>query len=79
MHLLQQQVLDDTIKPVVFACECDNVTDLEEDPSVYFNNEEVRVQIEDCLRPEKSTTMVGLLMANNDTLRKVVRTCLALY
>lgn len=69
--LLQQQILEETVKSVVLACGCENVGALEEDPFVYFGNEDVRERVEDYLGPKNSIAFVGLLTANNGIIKKV--------
>ncbi len=69
--LLQQQILEETVKSVVLACGCENVGALEEDPFEYFSNEDVRERVEDYLGPKNSIAFVGLLGANNDIVKKV--------
>ena len=69
--LLQQQMLEETVKSVILACGCENVGALEEDPFGYFSNEDVRERVEDFLGPKNSTAFVGLLIANNDVVKKV--------
>ena len=69
--LLQQQILEETIKSVVLACGCENVSALEEEPFGYFNNEDVRERIEDFFGPKNSIAFVGLLNANNDIVKKL--------
>lgn len=69
--LLQQQILEETVKSVVLACGCENVGALEEDPFGYFSDEDVRERVEDYLGPKNSIALVGLLTANNDIVKKV--------
>lgn len=69
--LLQQQILEETVKSVVLACGCENIGALEEDPFEYFNNEDVRERVEDYLGPKNSIAFVSLLTANNDIVKKV--------
>jgi hypothetical protein len=69
--LLQQQILEETVKSVVLACGCENVGALEEDPFGYFGNEDVRERVEDYLGSKNSIAFVGLLTANNDIVKKV--------
>ncbi len=69
--LLQQQILEETVKSVVLACGCENVGALEEDPFNYFSDEDVRERVEDYLGPKNSVALVGLLAANNDIVKKV--------
>ena len=71
--LLQQQMLEETVKSVAFACGCENVSGLEEDPFGYFNNEDVREKVEEYLGTKNSIAFVGLLTANNDTVKKVAK------
>lgn len=71
--LLQQQILEETVKSVVLACGCDDVGALEEDPFGYFGSEVVRERVEDYLGPKNSVAFVGLLTANNDIVRKVAK------
>lgn len=69
--LLQQQILEETVKSVVLACGCENVGALEEDPFGYFSDEDIRERVEDYLGPKNSIAFVGLLTANNDIVKKV--------
>lgn len=69
--LLQQQILEETVKSVVLACGCENIGDLEEDPFRYFGDENIRERVEDYLGSKNSIAFVGLLMANNDIVKKV--------
>ncbi|KAF6234026.1 hypothetical protein HO173_007856 [Letharia columbiana] len=69
--LLQQQILEETVKSVVLACGCENIGALEEDPFGYFSNEDVRERVEDYLGPKNSIAFVGLLTASNDIVKKV--------
>lgn len=71
--LLQQQILEETVKSVILACGCENVGALEEAPFGYFNDEEVRERVEDYLGPKNSMAFVGLLTANNDIVKKVAK------
>ena len=71
--LLQQQILEETVKSIVLACGCENVTALEEDPFGYFGDEDVRERVEDYLGPKNSVAFVGLLIANNDIVKKVAK------
>lgn len=50
--LLQQQILEETVKSVVLTCGCENVGALEEDPFGYFSNGDVRERVEDYLGPK---------------------------
>lgn len=76
--LLQQQILEETVKSVVLACGCENVGALEEDPFGYFSDEDVRERVEDYLGPKNSIALVGLLTANNDIVKKVAENILGL-
>jgi hypothetical protein len=69
--LLQQQILEETVKSVVLASGCGNVEALDEDPFGYFSNEDVRETVEDYLGPKNSFAFVDLLMTNNDIVKKV--------
>lgn len=69
--LLQQQILEETVKSVVLACGCENVGALEEDPFGYFSNEDIRERVEDYLGPKNSIAFVSLLTANNAIVKKV--------
>ena len=71
--LLHQQILEETVKSVVLAGGCENISALEEDPIGYFNNEDVQERVEDYLGPKNSIAFVGLLHANNDTVKKVAK------
>ena len=71
--LLQQQILEETVKSVVLACGCENVGALEEDPLGYFSSEDVRERVEDYLGPKNSIAFVGLLTANNSVVKKVTK------
>ena len=71
--LLQQQILEETVKSVVLACGCENVGALEEDPFGYFSNVEVRERVEDYLGSKNSIAFVALLTANNDIVKKVAK------
>lgn len=71
--LLQQQILEETVKSVVLACGCENISTLEEDPFGYFSSEDVRERVEDYLGPKNSIVFVGLLTANNDVVKKVAQ------
>lgn len=69
--LLQQQILEETVKSVILACGCENVGALEEDPFGYFGNSDLRERVEDYLGPKNSIAFIGLLTTNNNTIRKV--------
>ena len=71
--LLQQQILEETVKSVVLACGCENVGALEETPFEYFSDEDVRERVEDYLGPKNSITFIGLLTANNDIVKRVAK------
>ena len=71
--LLQQQILEETVKSVVLACGCENVGALEETPFEYFGSEEVRERVEEYLGAKNSVAFVGLLTANNDVVKKVAK------
>ena len=71
--LLQQQILEETVKTVVLACGCENVGALEETPFEYFQDEDVRERVENYLGLKNSTVFIGLLTANNDTVKKVAK------
>ena len=71
--LLQQQILEETVKSVVLACGCENVGALEESPFEYFGSEEVRERVEEYLGAKNSIAFVGLLTANNDVVKKVAK------
>ena len=71
--LLQQQILEETVKSVVLACGCENIGALEEDPFGYFRSEDVRERVEDYLGPKNSIAFIGLLTANNDIVKKVAK------
>ncbi|CAF9908296.1 hypothetical protein IMSHALPRED_006633 [Imshaugia aleurites] len=71
--LLQQQILEETIKSVVLACGCENVGALEEDPFGYFSNEDIRERVEDYLGSKNSIAFVSLLTANNEIVKKVAK------
>ena len=71
--LLQQQILEETVKSVVLACGCENVGALEEDPFEYFGSEEVRERVEEYLGPKNGVAFMGLLTANNDVVKKVAK------
>lgn len=71
--LLQQQILEETVKSVVLACGCENVGALEEDPFGYFSNGDVRERVEDYLGPKNSIAFAGLLTANNNIVKKVAK------
>ena len=69
--LLQQQILEETVKSVVLASGCENVGALEEAPFEYFRNEDVRERVEDYLGLKNSIAFIGILTAINDIVRKV--------
>ena len=69
--LLQQQILEETVKSVILACGCENVGALEEDPFGYFGNSDLQERVEDYLGPKNSIAFIGLLTTNNNTIRKV--------
>lgn len=69
--LLQQQILEETVKSVVLASGCENVEALDEDPFGYFNNEDVRETVEDYLGPKNTIAFTGLLTENNQIVQKV--------
>ena len=71
--LLQQQILEETVKSAVLACGCQNDGALEEDPFDYFASEDVRDRVEDYLGPKNSDGLIGLLTANNEIIRKVAK------
>ena len=69
--LLQQQILEETVKAVILSCGCENVGALEEDPFEYFSNSDIRERVEDYLGPKNSIAFIGLLTTNNNIIRKV--------
>jgi hypothetical protein len=69
--LLQQQMLEETVKSVILASGCENVGALDDDPFGYFSNEDVRETLEEYLGSKNSIAFVGLLTANNDIIKKV--------
>ena len=69
--LLQQQILEETVKSVVLACGCENVIALEDDPLSYFSNEDVQDRLEDYLGLKNSIAFAGLLTTNNLSVKKV--------
>ena len=71
--LLQQQILEETVKSVVLACGCENVGALEEDPFGYFSNEDVQERVEEFLGPKNSIAFIDLLTANNHVVKKVAK------
>lgn len=71
--LLQQQILEETVKSIVLACGCENVGALEEAPFEYFCNEDVRERVEEYLGPKNSIAFIDLLTANNDIVKKVAK------
>ena len=71
--LLQQQILEETVKSVILACGCENVGALEEDPFGYFGDVDLRDRIEDYLGPKNSIAFIGLLTANNNIIQKVAQ------
>ncbi|KAH6867305.1 hypothetical protein B0T10DRAFT_572978 [Thelonectria olida] len=71
--LLQQQILEETVKAVILASGCEDVQALDEDPFAYFNNDDVQEQLEDYLGPKNSMAFVGLLTTNNDIAKKVAK------
>lgn len=68
--LLQQQILEETVKSVILASGCENVGALDEDPFGYFSNEDVREMVEEFLGPKNSIAFIGLLTANNKIVKK---------
>ena len=70
---MQQQILEEIVKSVILAGGCEDVGALEEDPFGYFNNEEIQEQVEEYLGPKNSITFVGLIAANNTTVKKVAK------
>lgn len=71
--LLQQQILEETVKSIILASGCDNAQELDEDPFAFFNDDDVREQVEEYLGPKNSIAFVGLLTANNESVKKVAR------
>ena len=71
--LLQQQILEETVKSVVLASGCENVGALEEAPFDYFGNEEARERVEDYLGLKNSIAFIGILTAINEIVRKVAK------
>lgn len=71
--LLQQQILEETVKSVILACGCENVGALEEDPFEYFSNEDIRERVEDYLGAKNSVAFISLLASINDIVKKVAK------
>ena len=71
--LLQQQILEETVKIVVLATGCDNIAALEDNPFEYFGSEDVRERVEDYLGQKNCIAFICLLTANNDILKKVAK------
>ncbi|TPX12467.1 uncharacterized protein E0L32_006879 [Thyridium curvatum] len=71
--LLQQQILEETVKSIILASGCDNVQELDEDPFAFFSDDDVREQVEEYLGSKNSIAFVGLLTANNESVKKVAR------
>lgn len=71
--LLQQQILEETVKSIILASGCDNVQELDEDPFAFFSSDDVREQVEEYLGSKNSIAFVGLLTANNESVKKVAR------
>ena len=71
--LLQQQILEETVKSAVLVCGCENVGALEVDPFEYFSHGDVRERVEDYLGPKNGIAFVGLLTANNEIVKKVAK------
>jgi len=71
--LLQQQILEETVKSVVLACGCENIGALEENPFGYFSNKDVQERVEEYLGPNSSIAFIDLLTANNNVVKKVAK------
>ena len=69
--LLQQQILEETIKSVLLACGCEDMSALEDNPFEYFHDEDIQERVGDYLGPKNSIAFLGLLNANNEIIKRV--------
>lgn len=71
--LLQQQILEETVKSVIIASGCEDVWRLDDDPYGYLNDESVREEVLDYLGVKNDAAFTGALEQSSQAVRKIAK------
>jgi len=71
--LLQQQILEETVKSVLLASGCDDVWRLERDPYAYLTDENLREEVLDYLGIKNDAAFTGALEQSLHIVKKIAK------
>ncbi|KAH6677735.1 hypothetical protein B0J14DRAFT_475288 [Halenospora varia] len=71
--LLQQQILEETVKSVLMASGCEDIWHFDQDPLGYLGDASVREEILDYLGPKNELAFTGALQQSCDIVKKIAK------